>query len=244
MSDSQITWSTDGAAHVSWNPAGLPDPESLDFRDCNPIGFATNSAFHYLPLDLNARAAASNPSHMASSYTHEAKTNPDHWYSSDLMHAAVQPAVQQSLDPASHLPTQTINGNSTGVSGILDQEHKLEPYPSRTVVCINDDATGANPSRSASRAIEIDQEQTQATLEKEEGKPLCQWKNCTHTRPFNRKEDVLRHVKSIHLSIKPYKCGARGCLKSFSRRDKIKEHIVKNHSSFAQAWEKCVVYDG
>ncbi|KAK1141747.1 hypothetical protein N8T08_008845 [Aspergillus melleus] len=184
---------------------------------------------------------------MASSYTHEAKTNLESWYSSGSMHAAVQPAVQHSLDPVSHLPTQTNNGSSTRVSGIY--QHALEPRSSPNAVCNHDNAAdaAANPSPSASRPREMVQERNQPTLEggnAREEKPLCQWKGCTHTKPFNRKEDVLRHVKSIHLSIKSYKCGVRGCLRSFSRRDKIKDHIVKNHSSFAQAWEECVVYDG
>lgn len=50
----------------------------------------------------------------------------------------------------------------------------------------------------------------------------CEWKGCTFPRPFRRYADLMRHIKTIHVSPDAYKCSV--CGKGFGRKDKLEVH--------------------
>jgi uncharacterized Zn-finger protein len=59
----------------------------------------------------------------------------------------------------------------------------------------------------------------------------CRWGNCIST--FSRLADLNRHVKSVHLGVsrgQGHLCPIIGCDKSYSRSDKVTEHLWKRHS--------------
>ncbi|KAE8359566.1 hypothetical protein BDV27DRAFT_149476 [Aspergillus caelatus] len=57
----------------------------------------------------------------------------------------------------------------------------------------------------------------------------CKWEGCTSTKCFNREADLLRHVKTIHIAPRSYRCNVDGCFKSFNTDDNLKEHILRVH---------------
>jgi len=57
----------------------------------------------------------------------------------------------------------------------------------------------------------------------------CKWEGCTYRGCFARKEDLERHVKSVHISPGSYPCSAVGCGKVFNRKDNRDEHFRRRH---------------
>ncbi|PKX88667.1 uncharacterized protein P174DRAFT_425695 [Aspergillus novofumigatus IBT 16806] len=54
---------------------------------------------------------------------------------------------------------------------------------------------------------------------------VCQWLGCTYKRSFNRKQDLLRHLKTQHIFRDIYICPVEGCYKRHKRPDILKDHI-------------------
>ncbi|KAE8141789.1 hypothetical protein BDV38DRAFT_278572 [Aspergillus pseudotamarii] len=78
------------------------------------------------------------------------------------------------------------------------------------------------------------QQETRAKDVKESGKnhrlaQRCKWEGCTSTKSFNREADLLRHVRTIHIAPRSYRCNVDGCLKSFNRSDNLKGHMLRVH---------------
>ncbi|KAA8644000.1 uncharacterized protein ATNIH1004_008196 [Aspergillus tanneri] len=69
---------------------------------------------------------------------------------------------------------------------------------------------------------------------------MCRWAGCVYDKPFNRYEDLWRHIKDLHLPLS-YKCGVNGCSLVCSRKDKLKRHIVKCHPTVAETWKWWVI---
>ena len=66
---------------------------------------------------------------------------------------------------------------------------------------------------------------------------FCNFPSCAHLRPFGNNTDLRRHTLSKHgnKSDKPYKCLREDCparVTAFKRKDKLKEHDVKYHSTY------------
>ncbi|OGM49575.1 hypothetical protein ABOM_001657 [Aspergillus bombycis] len=57
----------------------------------------------------------------------------------------------------------------------------------------------------------------------------CKWEGCTSTKIFNREADLVRHVRTIHIAPRSYRCNVDGCFKSFNRGDNLKEHMFRVH---------------
>ncbi|KAE8311091.1 hypothetical protein BDV41DRAFT_542968 [Aspergillus transmontanensis] len=57
----------------------------------------------------------------------------------------------------------------------------------------------------------------------------CKWEGCTSRRHFNREADLVRHIKTIHISPRSYKCAIENCSKTYNRGDNLKEHMLKVH---------------
>ncbi|KAE8356033.1 hypothetical protein BDV28DRAFT_145535 [Aspergillus coremiiformis] len=57
----------------------------------------------------------------------------------------------------------------------------------------------------------------------------CRWEGCTFTRAFNRDADLVRHLKTIHISPRSYRCTVDGCFKSFNREDRLNDHKLRVH---------------
>jgi hypothetical protein len=60
---------------------------------------------------------------------------------------------------------------------------------------------------------------------------LCKWEGCEYDGFFGREDDLLRHVRSVHVSRSSYLCPARECSKSFNRKDNRDAHFRRLHES-------------
>ncbi|KAJ0416463.1 hypothetical protein BJY00DRAFT_291582 [Aspergillus carlsbadensis] len=59
-------------------------------------------------------------------------------------------------------------------------------------------------------------------------KPIrCRWQGCTNHVLFRRESDLIRHLRSIHISPHAYSCS--DCLKTFGRNDHLQNHRRKVH---------------
>ncbi|KAB8252807.1 hypothetical protein BDV35DRAFT_386853 [Aspergillus flavus] len=57
----------------------------------------------------------------------------------------------------------------------------------------------------------------------------CRWEGCTSRRHFNREADLVRHIKTLHIAPRSYKCVVGDCSKTYNRGDNLKEHMLKVH---------------
>ncbi|KAL3479563.1 hypothetical protein BJX99DRAFT_221874 [Aspergillus californicus] len=59
----------------------------------------------------------------------------------------------------------------------------------------------------------------------------CRWQNCQSSTYFRREQDLIRHIRSIHLHPTAYACQIDGCRKEFGRKDHLQQHITRIHPS-------------
>jgi hypothetical protein len=57
----------------------------------------------------------------------------------------------------------------------------------------------------------------------------CKWEGCKYEGSFRRVADLLRHIRTVHISPGSYTCPVAGCLKSFNRRDNLEAHVQRIH---------------
>jgi hypothetical protein len=57
----------------------------------------------------------------------------------------------------------------------------------------------------------------------------CQWKGCLSLNDFRREADLLRHLKTIHISPAGYPCLLGNCNKVFGRKDHLQQHQRRRH---------------
>jgi len=53
---------------------------------------------------------------------------------------------------------------------------------------------------------------------------MCPVSGCARPQ-FPRSADVKRHINSVHLNRRVYRCSAAGCDKAYTRGDKLTAHI-------------------
>ncbi|KAL2823290.1 hypothetical protein BDW59DRAFT_163452 [Aspergillus cavernicola] len=58
---------------------------------------------------------------------------------------------------------------------------------------------------------------------------LCEWKDCSPAPYFNRVAELMRHIKSIHVSPDAHSCPVENCGKRFGRRDQLQLHTRRSH---------------
>ncbi|KAL4879222.1 hypothetical protein BJY04DRAFT_96507 [Aspergillus karnatakaensis] len=59
----------------------------------------------------------------------------------------------------------------------------------------------------------------------------CDWKDCTYAGVFSREGELIRHVKTKHVTPKSYKCTASNCDRVCSRKDNLAEHVRRIHGA-------------
>nr|KMM68468.1 hypothetical protein CPAG_04795 [Coccidioides posadasii RMSCC 3488] len=57
----------------------------------------------------------------------------------------------------------------------------------------------------------------------------CGWNGCKYKGTFQRTEDLIRHVRSIHVQANSYPCPVEGCHRPFNRKDNLDMHIRRRH---------------
>lgn len=62
----------------------------------------------------------------------------------------------------------------------------------------------------------------------------CGWKGCERPRPFTDKGTLLRHIKNQHVDPHSFKCPSKGCVKTFSRKDNMEEHLFRVHRKWVK----------
>lgn len=59
----------------------------------------------------------------------------------------------------------------------------------------------------------------------------CEWQGCTYSKPFSRTGDLVRHIKSAHLTRGQYHCPFKAGCKPFNRKDNLAAHIQTRHKA-------------
>ncbi|GJP92146.1 alpha/beta hydrolase family protein [Aspergillus niger] len=59
----------------------------------------------------------------------------------------------------------------------------------------------------------------------------CKWRGCSSSTRFSTEGDLVRHLKSIHISPDAYSCSV--CGKTFGRRDHLRDHQRRRHRGLA-----------
>ncbi|KAL2801974.1 hypothetical protein BJX63DRAFT_139377 [Aspergillus granulosus] len=57
----------------------------------------------------------------------------------------------------------------------------------------------------------------------------CRWEDCSSSTTFRREADLLRHLKTVHVSPKAFPCPELGCNKAFGRTDHLRAHRRNCH---------------
>jgi hypothetical protein len=57
----------------------------------------------------------------------------------------------------------------------------------------------------------------------------CKWQGCRSSRHFRREADLIRHIRTIHISPYAHPCYVEGCDRSFGRKDHLQEHLRRCH---------------
>ncbi|CEL08206.1 hypothetical protein ASPCAL11357 [Aspergillus calidoustus] len=58
----------------------------------------------------------------------------------------------------------------------------------------------------------------------------CRWQDCTSSATFRREADLLRLVKTVHVSRDAYRCPESHCDRTFGRRDHLRAHRRNRHA--------------
>jgi hypothetical protein len=59
----------------------------------------------------------------------------------------------------------------------------------------------------------------------------CKWEGCKFERSFGREAELLRHIRTTHISPGLYACPEAGCRKSCSRKDNLQAHRRRAHEN-------------
>jgi hypothetical protein len=57
----------------------------------------------------------------------------------------------------------------------------------------------------------------------------CKWEGCTYAGSFGRESDLLRHLRTKHISPGMHRCPWAKCPRVFNRKDKMREHVRQAH---------------
>ncbi|KAL4928146.1 uncharacterized protein BDV17DRAFT_264895 [Aspergillus undulatus] len=57
----------------------------------------------------------------------------------------------------------------------------------------------------------------------------CRWEGCQSSTLFRRETDLLRHIKTIHISPEAYPCPEANCDRVFGRKDHVAQHMKRRH---------------
>ncbi|KAE8383156.1 hypothetical protein BDV26DRAFT_252219 [Aspergillus bertholletiae] len=120
-----------------------------------------------------------------------------------------------------HIPMQhgTMSNNADD-----DTEHLLANMGSHA----GDQSASAPPAESNADGQSMQEQVHQGHADVRP--PLtCRWDGCTYRRLFNREADLVRHVKTKHISPRCHKCTVNACTKSFNRGDNLRDHMVRMH---------------
>lgn len=143
------------------------------------------------------------------------------------------------------LPTQSPHHNAYGAYLAIHQQHASN---SQT------DPLYISPQIAANTKNE---ESIQQTVSKPERDPdtatrppatlrfskLCKWEGCKYADPFSRAADLLRHVKTVHISPGSYTCSEPRCGKSCSRKDNLAAHRQRIHGRWGSGkWSRCLIF--
>ncbi|KAL4928161.1 uncharacterized protein BDV17DRAFT_264918 [Aspergillus undulatus] len=58
---------------------------------------------------------------------------------------------------------------------------------------------------------------------------VCKWEGCNPPSCFKRPGDLIRHLRTVHVSPDAFPCPVKGCDKVFGRKDHLKEHCKRRH---------------
>jgi hypothetical protein len=138
--------------------------------------------------------------------------------------ANTSPGVIFSYSSTSQDQLGTASVNSHSALGAFMQEIEMKP---------GEDGSNTIEPRFKDHHMGIDSlnEHLGVSQHRADSKLKCQWRGCPSTRSFGRVADLKRHVETFHIAPVNHRCVQRGCGRTFTRKDKLQEHVRKSHLS-------------
>ncbi|PIG81888.1 hypothetical protein AARAC_003716 [Aspergillus arachidicola] len=218
MSDAPVSRSSSSLYDVSSH--GLGHNHTIPFTMHNDLGFPVRD-FNMEPLPPNSVVISGSPFYY-----------PPWQLGVPLQDGSIvpRPIVNYDLEmrPNLHMPTSH-HSDQIATAG--------SPYGH-----LPSNATLTTPTLPVEAQSMKTRQETRANNNKESGKnqrlaQRCKWEGCTVMKCFNREADLLRHVRTIHIAPRSYRCNVDGCFKCFNRGDNLKEHMLKVHDCDLQGQE-------
>ncbi|KAL2867378.1 uncharacterized protein BJX67DRAFT_84895 [Aspergillus lucknowensis] len=145
-------------------------------------------------------------------------------------------------DPSSLQPPQPIatTDGPPGPSGDLHEHNSTEaPHPtnfSGPFELVQEPANWISPFLPLSRQHLMTNATNQhlvipTTVPRLQDHPVfqCKWEGCTSSTLFHREGDLMRHLKTIHISPDAFPCREPSCKRKFGRKDHLEEHRRRVH---------------
>ena len=127
-------------------------------------------------------------------------------------------AITDDTNPPSNA-VQHVNSNERYIS------QPTAPHAEFSPVTLPGGNDGILPPISESENLECGN-QSAPTVGK-----ICRWEGCQYTGSFGRGADLLRHVRTAHISPRSFVCSVSGCRKSCSRKDNLEAHYRRVHQN-------------
>ncbi|KAF7175053.1 hypothetical protein CNMCM7691_005521 [Aspergillus felis] len=205
------------------SPEGLPDTQfdfdALLYNQSNVVSY--NLSFHD---NLSSLFSVAVPSE-------------------SQLGGSIQPPANQmpTFGPESYTSPNAMANSMGGFSGRTDHHHSVVTAAHSSH--LNGLAGGApahlmvEPAEGKAAVTSNETAKRIRSPVNEDG-PKCEWKGCKYKRSFNRKEDLLRHVRTVHIFPGLHICPIKGCYKRCNREDNLKEHINRCHGKAASVEDK------
>ncbi|KAJ5494205.1 hypothetical protein N7463_010292 [Penicillium fimorum] len=140
--------------------------------------------------------------------------------------SSIHPA---NLNYLSQTLTRHLSPQRNNVTESLDVNHLS---PSQSTVCMPSTASIQKAPAPNGNHIDIIQKdlisgRSQVTKQGDCNTFQCHWTDCKYRGMFSRKNVLMRHIKTQHVTPRSFDCPR--CARSFGRKDNMREHMGRVH---------------
>ncbi|OJI99705.1 hypothetical protein ASPVEDRAFT_70037 [Aspergillus versicolor CBS 583.65] len=144
--------------------------------------------------------------------------------------ASQSPVPKQQENFSDRRAETSVQQTLTGAPSLLDPlQERVDSAPNgangdiaNTHAQLHHAGLQANPRQPAFQASQ--------TLSPSDSPRLqCRWEDCTRKTCFRREADLMRHIRTVHVSPNAYVCPERNCGRPFGRKDHLGQHRKRRH---------------